>query len=110
MTVKINPNITSLFIVFSLLSACAGGLAHKQKQPITMQGELKTTLPPQWVHFFLPFQLLPSVAFDLLIFFIILTHHSYHGLCHFYAYYRNASLIVYLYEKADDILNKNDVQ
>jgi len=49
MTAKINPNIAFLFMIFSLLSACAGGLAHKQKQPITMQGELKTTLPPQWV-------------------------------------------------------------
>ena len=49
MTAKINPNIAFLFMIFSLLSACAGGLAHKQKRPITMQGELKTTLPPQWV-------------------------------------------------------------
>ena len=47
--VKINQNLMPLFMVFSLLSACAGGPAHQQKQSILFQGNLKTTLPPQWV-------------------------------------------------------------
>ena len=36
-------------MIFSLLSACAGGPAHQQKQSIAFQENLKTTLPPQWV-------------------------------------------------------------
>ena len=53
---------------------------------------------------FIVFGVLTSIFFTL----IIISHHLL--LLPLCVCYRNASSIVYLYEKADDILNRNNVR
>jgi hypothetical protein len=49
MKIKINSNITILFMACSVFSACATGPALQEKQSISYKEELNTKLPPNWV-------------------------------------------------------------